>query len=165
MKTKLLCIALVTGALAFVASARSQSTPASGQPGRVQVIFEHPERYTDVQLRAGGEPEAHVLENLRDYIEHTAGPRIPDGCVLTVTFTNVDLAGEFIPTKANRQMKSFYPPKAKFSWILTDANGVVLRQDMESLVDAHYLTRSNLKRDPLFYEKEMLEVWIRRTFR
>lgn len=157
MKTKLPCLAIIAGALAFTPMARSE--------GQVRVNFETPEHFSDAITRLGGQTDPQILNSLREYLVTTASPRLAAGTTLTITFTNLDRAGEYVAPRATRRLTSQYPPKAKFTWVLTDANGAIVRQGTESLVDMWYLTQSNLANDPLFYDKEMLKTWVKRTFK
>jgi hypothetical protein len=162
MKTKLFTI-IATSALTLIVTARAQAPASASANANVRVLFEHPETYTDLQ--SANYSQTELLDSLRTFVVQATGPRLAPGNTLTVTFADLDLAGTVNEATANRRMKSTFPPRAKFSWAVMNANGSIVRQDTEDLSDPGFLTRSNLARDPLFYEKQMLQVWARRTFR
>ena len=64
--------------------------------------------------------ERGQLEMLRRYLTEVADSYIPDGCKLTMTFTDIDLAGDFEPWRGPqaddiRIIRDIYPPNFKFA--------------------------------------------------
>ena len=92
-----------------------------------------------------------------------------EGCKLTVTFTDIDLAGEFEPWRGPqfdevRIVKDIYPPGFKFAYTLTDANGKVLKEGTENIRDMNFQMRLLIDtNDTLRYEKDILTDWMRMT--
>lgn len=161
-------LAIIMSAVGWTGCTTSSPTTESGpRGGRVVVVFQQPERFTDVQARATGATEPAILDQLRDYLVTEGSRRVPAGDTLTITFTDIDLAGAYEPwrirTQDVRLMKSIYPPHDKFTWALTDAAGAVVSQGTENLSDMNYLIRTNIGNDPLFYDKAMLGDWLSRT--
>jgi len=168
MKTKciLLAATLVAAASAFAAS------PATST-ARVNVIFDHPEKFTDVKDSYMGTDRGrdNILALIKEYIEQRAPRYLPEGQSLSVTFTDIDLAGDFEPQRGPnmsdvRVIKDIYPPRLHFTYKLVDASGVVLKEGQEKLVELGFqMTASPLdSHDSLHYEKGMLDKWLHEQF-
>jgi len=157
---------VVSCAVAVAGAARAAVAPA-------EVIFDHPENFTDVKDSAmpTDRGTAAILGQLRDYLVREAAHFVPEGSRLTITFTDIDLAGEFEPWRGAqfdniRIIKPIYPPHFKFRYTLTDAAGRVVREGQEDILDQEFQQRITLDRDdPLRYEKEILKDWLRRQAR
>ncbi len=169
MKTSRLLAALGGLLVAGVGPARADTAPA-----RAEVVFDHPEKFTDVKDSSMPTEQGfrgHPPRPCREYLLHQAQSFVPEGCKLTLTFTDIDLAGDFEPWRGPqfddiRIVKSIYPPHFKFRFALADASGRVIREGDEDLVDLAFDMRSTLDRqDPLRYEKEILKDWMRRQLR
>lgn len=167
MKTSRLLAAL--GGL-LVAGAGPAHAAASA---RAEVVFDHPEKFTDVKdaFMPSDRGSASILASLRGYLEQQAQSFVPEGCKLTLVFSDIDLAGDFEPWRGPqfedvRIVKPIYPPHFKFRFTLTDASGRVVREGEEDLVDQAFDLRMTLDhQDPLRYEKEILKDWMRRQLR
>jgi hypothetical protein len=148
------------------------NTAAQAAP-RTEVIFDHPEKFTDV--RDGYVPTDKgrdaILDTLRSFLVHRTESLVPEGDKLTVTFTDIDLAGEYEPWRGAqyddvRIVKDIYPPAFKFSWTVTDASGKVIRQGSEDIRDLNFQMRVTIDlTDPLRYEKDILSEWARTKLR
>lgn len=147
--------------------------PALTAKPTVQIIFDHPENFTDV--KDGFSPtDKGVQANLdiiKDYLEQHAARYLSDGQTLTITFTNIDLAGDFEPQHGPeaqdvRVIKDIYPPRLDFSYKLVDANNAVLKEGQEKLRDLGFQMRLNpINASEQFpYEKDMLNDWLHSTF-
>jgi hypothetical protein len=140
---------------------------------RAEVIYDHPEKFTDVKDSSmpTEEGSAAILSSLREYLLRQARGLIPDGYKLTMVFSDIDLAGDFEPWRGAqydniRIVKSIYPPHFKFSFKLTDPSGRVIREGQEDLDDMAFDMRITPERsDPLRYEKSMLNDWMHRQLR
>jgi len=94
-------------------------------------------------------------------------PLVPVGYKLTVTFTNIDLAGEYEPWHSPmyqdvRMLRDIYPPAFKFTYAVTDPAGKVVRSGSQDIRDVAYQMRVTLDlTDPLRYEKDILSEWAR----
>lgn len=138
---------------------------------RVQINFENPANFTDVKARSMDDVSEDYLADLRRHLERRAHSYLAPNQTLAMTFTDLDMAGEFEPWRLNardvRLIKSIYPPRAEFTWVLSDENGTIVREGRERLVDMSFDLRAGLNfgSDPLYYEKQMLDDWMRRTLR
>jgi hypothetical protein len=148
---------------------------ALGQPvrsfaadeARVSVKFVNPEKFTDIKDSITGTEKGRdfYLKELRVLIEKQAVHELATGQKLAVTFTDIDLAGDYLPSMASgrdlRVMKDIYPPRLKFTFVITDAAGAVVKEGKESLTDINYLqTPGGDRGDTLFYEKALLRTWL-----
>jgi hypothetical protein len=162
MKTSFFLAALVLGWVG--AGALRAADPAV----RAEVIFDHPDKFTDIKDQA--EPtdsgEQAILEQIRSYLVAESKYYVPDGDKLTITFTDIDLAGDFEPERGPRWdqiriVKDIYPPHFKFTWSVTDASGAVVKQGKEDILDMSFQMRVTLDtQDPLRYEKDILRSWM-----
>jgi Protein of unknown function (DUF3016) len=140
---------------------------------RTEVVYDHPEKFTDVRDSSmpTDQGSASILSDLRDYLVREGRLYVPAGCKLTITFTDIDLAGDFEPWRGPqfdnvRIIKTIYPPHFKFSYTLADAGGRVLRAGQEDILDDAFELRVSLDHnDPLHYEKDILRDWMRRQMR
>lgn len=154
-------------------TAAPESKPASD---RVTVIFDHPENYTDVRDNStdfeNERGRDRFLPFFKEYIEQRAGKLLPAGQKLTVTFTNIDLAGDFEPWRGIafhdvRIVKDLYVPRMTFGFTVTDEGGQVVKEGERKLLDGAFqmrITGAGFNSDPLRYEKEMLNDWLRKEF-
>ena len=88
-----------------------------------------------------------------------------------MTFTDIDLAGDFEPWRGGqwdsvRVVKSISPPAFKFIYTVTDSSGKVVKQGSEHLRDLDFLMRITPDpSDSLRYEKQILDDWLRSNLR
>jgi hypothetical protein len=165
MKRSVLAPVLATLLLLCSGCQTSSTTPR----GKVVVNYDHPENFTDVESGYSTGTEKGYLDDLSRYLQATAGAYLPADQTLTMTFTDIDMAGKVgVNARASgmRVVRSNYPVRLKFSYTLTDAAGKVLKQGNEELVNQFPGTQTGMNRnDPLFHEKEELNSWIRSTLR
>jgi len=163
---------LLPAALWFSAGCQTQSsTPTPGSvsgasDGRVQVMFENSAKYTDVRSTYQGSADQGYLDELQRYIDRMARTYLPDGLHLMVRFNDIDMAGDFEPWRPQatdvRIVKDIYVPRLKFSYTISDAAGNVVSEGEENLTDLTFQTRVRIDtHDPLFYEKSLLDDWMR----
>lgn len=88
-----------------------------------------------------------------------------------MTFTDVDLAGDFPPARSARMddvriIKDIYPPRFVLSFRVTDATGTVVKQGHRELTDTAFMLNSAFldRSDTLRYEKALLNTWFREEF-
>jgi len=157
---------LATAASVFAAAPAAVNT-------RVEVLFDHPEKFTDVKDSFMGTDKGRdsYLALFKEYLEQRAPRYLADGQTLTITFTDIDLAGDFEPQRGPnfsdvRIVKDIYPPRLKFSYKVVDASGAVVKEGQEKLVDLSFqMTSSPIdQQDPLHYEKSMLNDWLHSQF-
>lgn len=158
-------LALIFG---IFATGLLQAADAPKATDKVEVIFDHPEKFTDVKDSYIGTDSGrdYILKQLKDYIVSRAARALPAGDHLSMTFTDIDLAGDFEPWRGPnfddvRIVKDIYPPGFKFSYSITDENGKVVKQGTENIRDLDFQMRITGDRsDPLRYEKDILNDWI-----
>jgi len=138
----------------------------------ITVEFQNPEKFQDARDSFGGPTDKAALDTLRTAVKESARPHLKAGQKLRVTFTDVDLAGEFEPqsgpqTDHVRFIKAIYTPSQTLTFELTDAAGTVLRQGQRTLTDMNY--QSNALRigsdQPFFYDKVLIQDWVHAEFR
>src|SRR5581483_12355400 len=142
--TPLLLTALLGLAAPLVVSA---ATPKA--PPRAEVNFFEPEKFTDVRDNAtdtDNQQGRYRLDGIRDYILEEARNYLPEGQFLSVTFTDVDLAGDFEPWRGPRWddvrvVKDIYPPRLQLNFRLVDAEGNVIKEGKRDLKDLGFLMR------------------------
>jgi hypothetical protein len=157
------------GAAGLLLAANPEAAPAKKTDKRVEVIFDHPEKFTDVKGDSMDTDKGreNMLDQIREFLETRGAERLPAGQKLIITFTNIDLAGDYEPWRTGpmqdaRIIKDIYPPRFAFSYKLTDATGAVLKEDKVNLSDLSFMTRMTIDRnDQLHFEKDMLGDWIR----
>jgi hypothetical protein len=145
----------------------------AAKSGQIEVKFHEPTKFTDIGDREDPSPAAREadLKDIRSYLTDQAPRLIGAGRRLEVTFLDIDKAGGFEPgrrpsTDDIRIVKVIYPPALKLAFRLTDAEGKVLKQGTRELRDLNFLQRLPLvdRSDPLVYEKNMLDDWLRDEF-
>lgn len=160
-------------ALAAMAPAVGFSAaPVGGSNAVAEVNFLEPKKYTDVRDNDMGDySDTSYLENLRDHILEQAKRLIPAGHRLTITFTDIDMAGDFEPWRGPRFsdiriVKDIYPPRMAFSFQLVDAEGNVVKQGNRELRDLAFMMKITMafRDDPLRHEKALIDDWLRSEF-
>jgi hypothetical protein len=165
MKTLSRLTLVVLGLAAPLALRAAEAAKASV---RTEVVFEQPEKFTDAKDSDFGTDKGRdaILERIREFIVERSDQALPAGQKLTITFTDIDLAGEYEPWRGPqysdvRIVKSIYPPRLKFSYKITDVAGNTLKEGKEDLRDLAFEMRlTSDRQDPLRYEKDMLRDWI-----
>lgn len=145
--------------LALLATAPAQAT------GRAEVNYIAPETFTDAGF---GAMERERTQRLLTQRFDSLAQRLPDGLVLRVAITDVDLAGEMDDFSFHRvRIMGQLPdaPRMSLRFELLDGSTVLARGD-DQLSDLSYLARhAGLQRDqPLPYESRMLESWFGERF-
>lgn len=149
----------------------AQPVLADSSAGPVRVEFVQPEKFTDVnerQTRTAPEKNHHLYV-LRTHVEKRGARYLQPGQQLEIRFTDIDLAGDHLPQMDPaladvRVVTRLYPPRLKFSYVLRDASGGVLKSGDVDLRDLAFDTQSGTPyTDALRYEKRMLDKWMRQT--
>ncbi len=143
------------------------------EQSRTTVAFENPEKFTDIKDSATGTDKGreYYLKLIRNRVEEVAGQVLPAGRHLEMTFTDIDLAGDYLPAMAAghdiRVMKDIYTPRMKFTFKIADASGAVVKEGTETIHDLNYLSTIGIvgRNDPLFYDLSMLSDWLRRNLK
>jgi hypothetical protein len=166
--TLLVSVGLLTSVAAMHAAENTEAKPSP-----VAVNFFQPEKFTDVRDSMMGSEKGRdaILEELRRFIVKRAESLLPPGHTLTITFLDVDLAGDYEfwrgPNMQDvRIVKDVYPPRFLFRFEIKDDTGQVLKEGERRLTDLAFMQRLTLDRqDPLRYEKDLLGDWVRSELR
>jgi hypothetical protein len=169
MKTSRYFLVALLG-LAPVLGARA--APTQPKIVRADVEFFEPKNFTDVKDTYMGDYErTSYLDMLRDYVVEQANYYVPDGYHLSVTFTDIDMAGDFEPWRGPRFddiriVKDIYPPRINLAFRLTDAQGNVVKEGKRELKDLAFMMKINMsfRDDPVRHEKGLLDDWLRSEF-
>jgi hypothetical protein len=167
MKTKLSLLAFLSLTAVGVAAAPDKPAPA------IEVTFVASEKFTDVKDDHMGSDRGReaVLEQLKEHLVTHGAKFLAKGQRLQITVTDVDLAGDFEPWRGInfhdiRIVKDIYPPRVELEFKLLDAGGKVVSEGKRQLRDLGYMTSLAMPTsDPLRYDKEMLNDWLRREFK
>lgn len=142
--------------------------PASALAGEALVEWKHPEKYTDI--RSGDQS----VEGMRKSIAKSLGgefsglaAQLPPGYRLSVTVTDLDLAGEVDPIPMRtmneiRVLKDIYFPRMVFDYRLEDpAGAVLLEQSGVVLDDMQYMSaiRTTRSGESFYAERKMIRDW------
>ena len=168
MKTTRLLIVTALGLLpAFAMQAAERRTIASAN-----VEFFEPLKFTDVRdSYLGDYDRTTYLQQLRDHLLDKAKLYVPAGHMLNVTFTDVDMAGDFEPWRGPawtdiRVVKDIYPPRLNLAFRLVDAEGRVVKEGKRELRDLAFMMKITMgfRDDPVRHEKALLDDWLRTEF-
>lgn len=150
-------------------SAQTSSTPVKRD--NVAVNFHEADKFTDVRESFGDSSSQHYLDLLSKHVQRTASALLPAGQKLTVTFTDIDLAGDFLPLQSSMQdvrvIKDIYLPHMSLSFKITDADGKVIKEGSRRLTDLNFMNNIGLvdRNQPLFYDKALLSRWVEQEIR
>lgn len=150
-------------------SAQTASTPAKRD--NVAVNFHEADKFTDARESFGAGSSQYYLDVLSEHLHRVASTRLAAGQKLTVTFTDIDLAGDFIPTHSQLQnvriIKDIYIPRMFMTFQLTDADGKVIKEGERKLTDLNFMNNIGLidRNQPLYYDKALLTNWVNQEIR
>jgi hypothetical protein len=139
---------------------------------RTTVTFFESEKFADVgetQSRTPREAE-RTLAALKEYFVQQASRVIPANFKLLITVMDIDQAGDFEPWLGPsfdhvRIVKDLYPPRIEIVFRVIDPEGNVVREGKRELRDPMFMSRLTTDRnDPLRYEKELIDAWLRQEF-
>ncbi|MES2693009.1 MAG: DUF3016 domain-containing protein [Verrucomicrobiota bacterium] len=139
---------------------------------KMDVVFLEPTKFTDVRDSDMGDYERTTyLDSLKEHLFSQAKNYVPEGYKLSVTFTDIDMAGDFEPWRGPRFgdiriVKDIYPPRIELSFRFTDADGKVVKEGKRELRDLAFLSKINMsfRDDPVRHEKGLLDDWLRNEF-
>lgn len=172
MKTKLSPLLLAVF-LGLASGSALAAAPAAKPAPRADVIFFEREKFTDVRDSAMGTPKGRdaILEQIKNYIVDRAKGYVPEGSKLTVTITDIDLAGDYEPERGVqfqdiRMLREIYPPRIKLAYKLVDSSGNEVQHGTRELSDLNYLQNLQFNpNDTLRFEKALLDDWMRQDFK
>ena len=161
----------LTLVLAFGAAVGARAAQDAVAP-RTDVVFSHPEQFTDASDGPRGTDlrrDAN-LQELKDYLVRRAERYVAPDQRLSITVTDVDLAGEVEPWRTRgaediRYIRSIYPPRINLTFRLTDAAGNVIKEGSRHLTDQTFDMNLNAHpSDPRVYEKRLIDDWLTNEF-
>lgn len=144
--------------------------------GELKIEWDSPEDFRDADyyFNGGKKSKEIVLNNLERYFTKEANRRFPDGYILEMKVTELDLAGDFEPWNNSsfsdvRIIKDIYPVIIEFDYRLVDADGNVVSEGSKRLRDmmipkslsAQFTGRSELYP----YVKTLVRDWMRKIAR
>jgi len=160
-------ISLSTALLSTSVHANPNDEKASA--GDINVVWGDFDKYRDV--RSGHEPKSSFHKRVKksfDKFFEEYSEELADGQSLEVTITDLDLAGEVLlgGTTQTRIMKDLDFPRMEFSYILTGADGEVLKQGDAKIKDMNYLYHEKTwkrYKEGFYYEKRMFREWFEKN--
>jgi hypothetical protein len=168
MKTNPLLLAALLGVVPMAAMAEPTVSEA-----RAEVSFFEPEKFTDVRDSYMGS-DVHrtgYLDQLRTHLINRARHHVPPGHHLAVTFTDIDMAGDFEPWRGVhwsdiRIIKDMYPPRMTLAFQLVDAEGNVVKEGRRELRDLAFMMKITgaSQQDTLRHEKALIDDLLRAEF-
>jgi hypothetical protein len=169
MKTSRIILLALAGILPGLTIGAAPSTQTIA---RAEVNFFEPEKFTDVRDSYMGDYERTTyLDSIRDHLLEQAKYYVPEGHTLSVTFNDIDMAGDFEPWRGPRFsdiriVKDIYPPRISLVFRLTDAEGNVVKEGRRELRDLSFMMKITMafRDDPVRHEKALLDDWLRDEF-
>ena len=149
------------------------ATPSTGVAAAdITVEFQNPDDFRDVRDSLGGSTDQNALAALRTFLQEKAPAYLGSGQKLRLVFTDIDLAGDFSATNGGRYdrvrlIRGIYIPRQEFTFTVTDSAGQVVKEGKRTLTDLNFQA-SGLRvgsDQPFFYDKTLLEDWLRREFK
>ena len=156
-----------TGSTGMLAADAPRALPADGP---VSVEWTDPAEFSELRFSQNRweAQQGDWVTQLARYLQERAAARLPEGQRMDVTITDIKRAGSFEPwhgANANniRVMRDVYPPRMTLQVRITDADGRVVSEGEQRLVDTAFLMNSRpMDTDPLRFEKDMIDTWLRR---
>lgn len=149
------------GVAAALLAAAALHAPAQAA-GKAEVQWVEPQNFRDAGF--GAWERDRTLKSLGEFIEKL-GQQLPDGQLLKLTVTDLDLAGDVFP-RAAREVRivrgSADWPQMTASYSLTTSDGRVLKSGNADIADLGYFftPRNASAIDGDFpYEKRMIHRW------
>jgi hypothetical protein len=145
------------------------STSVLGAPvSTVQVQFVQPAKFTDFSIygRDAQWSASYFASQISDDLRPALQRKVPGG-KLTLQFTDIDLAGHY-PSAGRGSVRvvrgEIRPARMSFAFVLQDSSGRTLASGSTRLVDnssPSSLAHHPKRKEALYYEKRMLERWLR----
>jgi len=165
---------LVALALTLAVAGPAHAADAKAKaPSPVEVTYVSSEKFTDFKdSDLGNDRARQYLEDIfREHLQRAAKSYLAEGQKLEVRFTDIDLAGDFEPWRGVnfhdiRIVKDLYPPRMKFDFKLTGADGQVVAEGKREISDLAYMMNLSIRRDdPYQHDKALLDDWLRKEFK
>ena len=142
------------------------------EAAQVDVTWVNPESFSDVE--ASWSTQARFRDRVMTDLEaqfRKSGERLPADQTLFVSVLDVDLAGyvDYFQPGAPfgvRLIRDIDFPRIKLDYELRDADGMVVTSGSSKLADLgfHFPTFATRLRNPLDYEKHMIDQWYAKNF-
>ncbi len=140
----------------------------------VAVAWTDPNGFTDLS-RSGNRAEARRgtwVQDLAEHLQKAVAARLPEGEHADITITDIRRAGDYEPWRGPdfdrvRMMRDIHWPQLTLTLRRTTASGQVIEDGERILRDPAYLTSgigAGRTSQPLYYEKRMIDDWVRREF-
>lgn len=150
---------------------RLDAAPAlSAQPGDVTIQYVHPEKFTDFSIygRDYRWSASYFASQISGDLKQMLKRKFP-GNRLMLRFTDIDLAGSSRTSRrGGRDVRVVRgertPARMSFDFLLQDGTGRTLANGSTRITDTSHhssLLRHQSSSEPLFYEKRMLEKWLK----
>lgn len=154
----------------FVAGLVNQAAAAPAVASdNVTVIYQDPDNFTDVRENSSTLASTYYLDELKACLQQAASPLLAPGQKLTITISDIDLAGDIRPGSLNniRIIKDIFFPRVMLKFRLVDANGQVVKEGDRRLTDLAFMQKLRLPgaNEPLSYDKDLLKDWVTKEFR
>lgn len=144
--------------------------------GTIETEFEDVDKFSDFSVSGLSEKRTlGIFESeLERELEVFARQYITGDHKLKIVFKDIDMAGEIEPWRNRhsadiRYIERVYPPRMELAYTLTDGDGNVVLEGEETIVDIAFdfniLAPIRSQSMSFFYEINLLEDWIRKTFR
>jgi hypothetical protein len=149
-----------------IAAALCLAAAGAQAGGVVNVTFVEPDKFYDSGNTQFDKPTN--LKTIETFLQELGTRHLPDGQVLDIEVLNVDLAGYTRPTR-NGDLRVVRGgadwPSFQLRYKLS-AGDQALKQGEERVADLNYTNKipSYSTREPLRYEKQMLDGWFRARF-
>jgi hypothetical protein len=140
--------------------------------GELKLDWKDPESFRDADYyyNGGKKSKEIVMNSLDRFFTKEAKNRLPEASTLEMTIIELDLAGDFEPwnmphNQDVRVIKRLYPALIEFEYRYLDANGGVISEGTEKLVDRNVpsslraRTLGNHENYP--FVKSLIRDWIR----
>ena len=148
-----------------------RSLPAEGP---VQVQWTDPSDFSDLKFSGNRwrAAQGSWVEDLAQHMRDSAEKRLPAGERLEVTITDLHRAGRYEPWRGLqmqdvRFVRDHYPPSMALDFRHYGADGQLIAEGSRELRDMGFLMGGGnaANRDNLYYEKRMIDGWLRDELR
>ncbi|HEY6510805.1 MAG TPA: DUF3016 domain-containing protein [Burkholderiaceae bacterium] len=149
----------------------SLAVVAASAAGTVNVTFVEPDKFYDAGNSKHDEPAN--LKTIEQHFKELGERYLADGQVLNISVLDIDLAGYMKPLAGQAREVRLTKgaadwPRIKVRYSL-EANGAPVKSAEETLADLNYgrhgQTYVYTNRDPLRFEKQMIDSWFQARFR
>jgi hypothetical protein len=165
--------AIIFAAVLLTAGCQTNSAPVVAPvftKGNITVTFKDSDKYTDACENESHLTSEYYLQVLAEKLQEVATPLLAEGQKLSVTFTDIDLAGDIrndlVNMKDVRLIKEIYWPRLALNFQLLGADGKTIKEGERMLTDMNFMVNIGItdRNEPLFYDKELLSQWVRKEF-